>query len=304
MDSLAKIAEQLDNFFQVAKLDRDPAFSRFVPQVYDALGFDWRTFFEADFTRRFNGLVVRGEEVVNCVFCASFPHQEVLQIFLRDAQPGDLLFSHHPIDMRCGDPRGAWSEGMKAIDPATLTLLKKRKLSFYACHAPLDYNREISTSLAIAEALNVSVEGEFLPYGNGFAGLVGSIAPLSTEDLAEKLKGIFEIPYLDQEGPLLPAISKVAIVAGCGDRVADMKEVQGKGVHAYVTGEIHCHIDNAYGRQRFEEMKTYSASTTMSLLGVSHAASEYLVMKQNMAPWFVSNFQVKVQSIPETKWWR
>jgi hypothetical protein len=40
MDSLAKIAEQLDNFFQVAKLDRDPAFSRFVPQVYDALGFD------------------------------------------------------------------------------------------------------------------------------------------------------------------------------------------------------------------------------------------------------------------------
>ena len=40
--------------------------------------------------------------------------------------------------------------------------------------------------------------------------------------------------------------SKIAIIAGCGDVVSLMKEAEEKGAEAYITGEIHCHIDNDY----------------------------------------------------------
>jgi hypothetical protein len=42
-------------------------------------------------------------------------------------------------------------------------------------HAPLDYNKQISTSLAIDEKLEAKVLEEFVPYGNGYAGLICEI---------------------------------------------------------------------------------------------------------------------------------
>lgn len=82
-----------------------------------------------------------------------------------------------------------------------------------------------------------------------------------------------------------------------------MKEAESKGAQAYITGEIHCHIDNDYGRTRFEMMMEYVRTTSMSLIGVSHAASEYLVKKTQMKNWFNEHHDVQVKLIPQHKWW-
>jgi len=304
MPSLETITETLDSFFKIRQLERDPAFSRFVPYVYDPIGFDWKSFFEPDFVSRFNGLMIRGALEVNSTYCVAFPHDDILKTFLDRGTPGDLLFTHHPIDMRCGDPRGKWAEGFRAIDPSLLVQIKCRQLSVYSCHAPLDYNREISTSLSMAKALGGSVEDEFFPYGNGFAGLICSIPPMNADDFAEKLRAIFGVPYLDHEGRLPDLISKIALVAGGGDSVAEMQAAEKAGAQAYVTGEIHSHIDNDYGRQKYAEMKSYTAQTKMALWGVSHAASEFLVMQQDMIPWFKTRFSVNAHALPEATWWR
>jgi hypothetical protein len=42
----------------------------------------------------------------------------------------------------------------------------------------------------------------------------------------------------------------------------------------------------------------------MALIGVSHAASEYLVMEREMPAWFGSRFAVVTVPLPETHWWR
>jgi len=42
----------------------------------------------------------------------------------------------------------------------------------------------------------------------------------------------------------------------------------------------------------------------MSLIGVSHAASEFLVMKTQMSRWFAEHFSVKVALLPQQVWWR
>jgi putative NIF3 family GTP cyclohydrolase 1 type 2 len=198
--------------------------------VYEPIGFDWQSFFEVDFTARFNGLMLRGAEEVNIVYCSVFPTVEVLQKFIDSSREGDLLFLHHPLDMACGDPRGAWGQGFQPIQPDLLAAMRAKRLSFYACHVPLDYNEQISTSLAIARALHSRVIGGFLRHEGKDVGLIGEIKPVSTQLLIEQLKAVFDIPYVDFEGVEHSTVHKIAIVPGSGDRVAYMQEAEAKGV--------------------------------------------------------------------------
>ncbi|ACO30045.1 TPA: hypothetical protein QC443_002039 [Bacillus cereus] len=47
----------------------------------------------------------------------------------------------------------------------------------------------------------------------------------------------------------------------------------------------------------------YVNETNMSLIGVSHSASEYLVKETLMYEWFKENFEVDVTLVPQEKWW-
>jgi putative NIF3 family GTP cyclohydrolase 1 type 2 len=206
--------------------------------------------------------------------------------------------------MLCGDPRGKWGNGFQPIAPETIRAIQEKQLSVYACHAPMDTSRTLGTNMAIAEALDFQYESDFYPYGNGFAGMIGYIAPTDSDSLIARLKTIFDIPYVDFEGQKRERISKVAIVAGGGDKVEYFLYAEEQGAHAYLTGEIHHHIDNEKGHARYTEAKAYAATSAMSLIGVSHAASEFLVMKTQMVDWFERHCDVKAATIPLATWWR
>jgi hypothetical protein len=55
MELILSLENRLNDFFKVKELDKDPGFSKFIPMVYDPIGFDWKNYFEQDFTKRFNG---------------------------------------------------------------------------------------------------------------------------------------------------------------------------------------------------------------------------------------------------------
>ncbi|MBP1996885.1 Nif3-like dinuclear metal center hexameric protein [Paenibacillus eucommiae] len=304
MESILYLGSRLNDFFEIRDLEKDPGFSRFIPMVYDPIEFDWKSYFEKDFTTRFNGLMLKGTDHVQSVHLAVFPTEEVLETFTNESQPGDLLFMHHPLHMECGDPKGNWGRGFLPIRKDLLDKIKDKGLSVYTCHAPLDYNKQISTSLAIAEQLGAKVLEEFVPFANGYAGLICEMNTTTTSEIIDSLQSIFDIPYVDFEGKENDRIEKIAIVAGSGDEVTDMKIAEAKNVQAYITGEIHCHIDNEKGRRKFQTMMDYVPNTKMSLIGVSHASSEFLVMKTQLYTWFNDNFDVAVKLIPQNKWWR
>ena len=155
---LARIAQFFNDFFRIRAVPVDPAFSRFLPMAYDPIGFPWRDAFEPEFVERFKGLMLRGRDSVSKAWLVSFPSEEALAPILERAQPGDLIFSHHPIDMRCGDPRGKLGVGFVPIKTETLRRLKEQELSFYACHVPLDIHPEISTSFLVMRAFAPLVE--------------------------------------------------------------------------------------------------------------------------------------------------
>lgn len=300
MTLLSDIVNKLNREFNIKAYGKDAAFSRFIPSVYDPIQYDWKAAFEPDFTELFNGIMLRGAESVERVFLAVFPTDHVLERFIEDSTAGDLLFMHHPLLMECGDPKGQWGNGFVPIKEKYIGEMKAKKVSVYTCHVPMDYHRGLGTNTAIAQALNAEIVGGFLKDDLIW---VCKIDKTSTEELIASLKEIFDIPYVDFEGQHHQEITKIAIIAGCGDKVDWMKEAETLGVQAYITGEIHCHIDNDYGRSKFNQMMEYVGQTSMSLIGVSHSASEYLVVKTLMKNWFEHNFGVETILIPQEKWW-
>ncbi|MEW5571362.1 Nif3-like dinuclear metal center hexameric protein [Rossellomorea marisflavi] len=301
---LEELVKKLDQEFEVKAYGADPAFKRFLPAAYESVSFDWEAAFEEEFTSYFNGLMIRGASEVEQVFLAVFPTDHVLERFIKEGKPGDLLFMHHPLLMECGDPQGKWGRGFIPIQPGLLEQLKEKQLSVYTCHIPLDYHPTLGTSAAMAASLGMTVTDGFLANDRGeHLILIGEIDEIDSPELKETLQSVFSIPYVDCEGPSREKIRKIAVVAGCGDKVEWMEEVEKKGVQAYITGEIHCHIDSEYGRGRFSKMMAYASGTGMSLIGVSHAASEYLVKKTLMKDWFEQNMGLNTTLLPQEKWW-
>lgn len=303
VSTLSNVVNALDIFFKVKELEKDPSMSHFVPIAYKQNLEEMKRIFEPDFLKRFNGLMIKGADKIHTVFAASFPHDEILQKFISQSMEGDLLFLHHPIPMESGDPKGNLGRGFISNNSMLLEKIIKKKLSIYACHAPLDYNEKVSTNNAIAEVLEAAVESRFLSYGNGYAGLIATISLISTVGLITKLKQIFKIPYVDFAGKNLKKITKIGIVAGGGDDIEYSKVSRERGAQAYITGEIFSRQDSDWARQNTSKIQAYVKTIDISLIGVSHAASEFLVMKTQIPEWFKKNFGIPVISLSQSKWW-
>lgn len=115
MAGLAEITAKLNEEFNLKSFGKDDSFSRFIPRVYEAIGFDWRKVFESEFGEIYNGLMLKGSSSVEKVFLAVFPTDHVLERFIGESKSGDLLFMHHPLLMECGDPKGQWGRGFVPI---------------------------------------------------------------------------------------------------------------------------------------------------------------------------------------------
>ena len=71
--SLNEVVRELDTLFSIRDWGADPAMSRFVPRVYQEIGYDHTKVFEVDFCKRYNGLMLRSGDTVKEVYCAAFP---------------------------------------------------------------------------------------------------------------------------------------------------------------------------------------------------------------------------------------
>jgi putative NIF3 family GTP cyclohydrolase 1 type 2 len=304
LEQLSRIDWFFDEYFRLHDVPADPAFSRFVPMVYDAIGFPGRDVFAPGFVRHFNGLMLRGRGSVEKVWCVAFPSEEVLAPILGQAHPGDLIFSHHPIDMRCGDPRGKQGAGFIPIEPRTLKRLTDQQLSFYSCHVPLDIHTQISTSDAIVRTIGGRVVGQFLPYGHGYAGRLCEIPPIALDELIETCRQALSLPSVDLQGNTAKGmVRRIAVVAGGGGDVAFYQEADRLGADCLIAGEITSKIANDIGRRKQIEVDAYLPSTELAAVGLSHAGSEFLVMNE-LAPFVERQLGVPAEAVPEPHWWR
>jgi putative NIF3 family GTP cyclohydrolase 1 type 2 len=301
--TLEELRRVLDTVFSIHRWDGDPMMSRWVPRVYQAFGYDYTQIFEPDFCERFNGLMLRAGDTVERVYCAVFPCPEVLEKVLEQRKANALLFLHHPIDLEVA---GA---GFFPIPPRDLEQMKCHGVSVYSCHAPMDCHDEVGTSASIAQALQVQVEQSFARYGNGFSGRIGLIGPIDLEQLIAKGKEIFGVERVEAGGAEPASITRVAIVAGGGDDVAVMEQAETRGAQAYISGDWYTRTmpssesDRRWAEANRAACQAYAESSSMALLGFSHAATEFLVMKRRMADYF-RRMGLEVECLAQSDWWR
>ncbi len=301
--SLNDLTRELDQLYIIAEWDSDPAFSHWLPRVYENIGYDYAATFEPDFCRRFNGLMLRAAETVQEVYCAAFPDPHTLDRLLAMTSGEALLFVHHPIDMEVA------GSGFLPISPETLEQLRGRGVSIYACHAPLDCHDEIGTNASIVQAFGIQVEASFAPYGKGYAGRIGTLGPKSLEQLVDKAKKIFGVDRVEIAGARPDPITRVATVPGGGDDVELLEESQNLGAQVYITGEWYTRTTpadqagQAWAEANCAACHSYAKSSPMALLGFSHAATEFLVMTTQMTGFFRRK-GLRVVCLEQSDWWR
>lgn len=301
--TLGELNTKLDELFSVGEWDHDPSMSHWVPKVYQAIGYDYTQILEPDFCARYNGLMLRSAESVERVYCAAFSCPEVVEAVLEKAKESALLFLHHPVDMEVS------GIGFLPIPPEALKQMKSQGVSIYSCHAPLDCHDEIGTNASIVQAFQVHVEHSFVEYGNGFAGRIGSIQSIGLDELIHKGKGVFGVERVEIGGAKPLSVTRVAIVAGGGDIPEIMEEAERLGAEAYISGEWYTRTmpPDDSGRRWAEDNKSacqiYAQSSKMAMLGFSHAATEFLVMKSQMADYFQRN-RLDVECLGQSDWWR
>jgi putative NIF3 family GTP cyclohydrolase 1 type 2 len=300
---LEELKQELDDLFQTSQWERDPAMSRWVPRVYQGIDYDYTQILEPDFCARFNGLMLRAAETIEQVYCAAFPTPEIMGEVLERRGENALLFLHHPVDMEVA------GSGFLPIPPRVLEKMKAQGVSIYSCHAPMDCHDEIGTNASIVQAFQVQVEQNFAPYGRGFAGRIGGVVPVSLDTLIAKGKEVFGVERVDVGGRAPASITRVAIVAGGGDDVELMEEAETLGAQAYISGEWTTRTnpsgesERAWAEANRAACQTYAESTKMALLGFSHAATEFLVMKGQMSGYF-RHRGLPVECLEQSDWWR
>ena len=190
-------------------------------------------FINPEFKKRWIGVMLDNANVIEKVYTAVFPDTPVLDRLLGSNKTDILLFSHHAMGY---DPT---LEGFPFhnIPVAYLKRLKKRRISFYVSHIPLDKNGPYSTSVNLAKALKLPVVSEFCEYLGCKVGVICETSYTRLADLALHVeKNIGHEVRVRQYGGETIEKGRVGIAAGggCIDFVA--REILALGLNTLLTG--------------------------------------------------------------------
>jgi putative NIF3 family GTP cyclohydrolase 1 type 2 len=204
----------------------------------DALKDDWsfmnfNEFISPAFRKSYMGLVLDNAKEVNKVYTATIPDLDVLDKLLDRDQSDVLLFSHHAMGY---DPT---MEGFPFYDIPEdyLYRLRQKRIAFYVLHAPLDKNGTYSTSVSLANYLNLHVQDEFCSYMGIKCGVLCKTEMRSPEELAAYVRSMVghEVK-LTKNGKDFINKGLVAIAAGGGNVDFAAKEIAELGINLYLTG--------------------------------------------------------------------
>ncbi|SNS26171.1 Putative GTP cyclohydrolase 1 type 2, NIF3 family [Anaerovirgula multivorans] len=194
---------------------------------------DFNSYIAPTFKSKYMGLILDNSHNIEKVYTATFPDKEIIEKILNTNEFDVLLFSHHAMGYR-GNMEGF---PFYNIPIEYLKEMKKRRISFYMLHAPLDRNGEYSTSVNLAKALNLEVVDEFCQYDNIKVGVICKTSFKSVLDFSDYVKKVIGHDIkLRNYGELDIRKGKVAIAAGGGSYPFVATELADLGINVYLTG--------------------------------------------------------------------
>ncbi len=217
-----KLYRSLDKEFEIDKLNED----------------EWSFFDLGDavtesFRKTKKGLVLDNSTEIKKVYTAVFPSEPVLDYIIASGVEDTLLFTHHP--MIWDSSSGGFP--FKNIPTKYLEVLEEKNISLYTIHVPLDRNGPYSTTVSLAQALEIETESEFFEYHGVKVGIIGKTECNSVFELSGRVKEtVGHLLKTWAYGSMQIPNGMVALVAGGGNYPEIVEELAETDVRTYITG--------------------------------------------------------------------
>ena len=160
-----------------------------------------------------------------------------------------LLIVHH----------ATWEGIDLALKPKKEAALRNAGVSLYGAHASLDASDEFGNGSLLAPQLGITVEGRFLPYCGGLAGVYGSCDG-TFEEFVRRASDVLGVQVESWENRA--EFRRVAIATGGAGMTSMVEEARSLGCDTYLTGEGSMYT------------KLYAREAGINLLFGTHYATE------------------------------
>lgn len=270
--NLISLCNKLDLVFDISNLPPDMPFSRSMPRIYDLQKIEFRKYLTTIFLEKFNGLMLKNSDDISNIFLTVFLSEEILDKVFSKNINNCLVFTHHPMGMETSN-RGFLPASEKYFQE-----MKNRKISVYSMHTGLDINNVMSTSLSIANELNLKNLQRYNFDGLGYYGVCGEfLVEKKFNDFILILKTLFGIDDIHYESKF-EYVKKIGIIAGGGADVKYIKETIALGCDTYLSGDYVNKITNEYSVKKRKEFEEIQDKLDINLIECSHYATEKIVI--------------------------
>jgi len=243
------------------------------------------------FLKRRTALMLEGNEEIQDVICVVFVTDVIVEQLA--SRRNCLLFTHHHFDYH-EDERG-----LQPIRAGQLNKLLEGGHSLYVAHAPLDTHPIYGTSRVLAGLVGVHPEEEFFEYFGSSVGVMGRIVPVDLEEYAERVRMALERPCITMVN-CRGSVTKVAVVAGGGDRPEVLEEAARAGCDTLVTGTVEHRWDIPFARDNNRRFHDLNERLRLNLIGGTHYGTErpaVVAVTRMFSQWQVSAFFMEEDSL-------
>lgn len=217
-----------------------------------------------DFLKQNMGLMLDFADEVSKVYTAVFPSKESISQIIERGEENVLLFCHHAANW---DIRRA-PNVFEQIPESLLEEMRKKKISLYVLHVPLDDENEYSTSVNLARAVNAEPVSVFAPYRGAMAGIIAKTNYEKVSDVKKAMeKAIGHEAKIYTYGDEKLSDGLIGIIGGGGNDKEYLEELKEKNVNMLITG-ITARNDHS------EEAHRYAEENKVNLLGGTHYSTE------------------------------
>jgi putative NIF3 family GTP cyclohydrolase 1 type 2 len=217
-----------------------------------------------NFKQRSMGLVCDFAQDITKVYTAVFPSKKVMQKILGDETKNAMLFVHHPC---IWDIRKA-PEVFQQMDRDLLEQFKKRRISIYNLHVPLDNFSDYSTSVNLAKALGIEPYKPFAKYFGSLCAVFGKADLETVEELRKRFEDVVGHKMsLYKYGDNKIKSRTIAVAAGGGNDITVLEDIARAGVNAFITGIT---VKNEISRKAHE----FAEKNRINVLGGTHYSTE------------------------------
>jgi putative NIF3 family GTP cyclohydrolase 1 type 2 len=289
------IAKRLDSFFNIDAFPPDQPFSVLVPEIYGAANIEVERYLEKKFLSGFHGLMMSNGQAVERIFITVFLSDEIVSKILDTGDTDVLIISHHPLFMETGN------RGFLPLSPVYLDEMKRRCVSVYSLHTPLDVHGEVSTSRALARELGLADVRPCYPVSGGQAGIYGKLpASIGFNGFLHRITDVTDVKNIHSIKKH-DMCENIGVLAG-GCDVDGIREMTSLGCDTFVTGTYHNQVQTEIGQRYRDAFALYRDRLSINIIECSHYASEAVVMRMDIFS-MCSNWNVECEYLEQDNPW-